>query len=110
MTSTYRAQIAKRLRGAFEKEYGGTVIWNVACWAAVKEVAQHAIVRPFSTEDKAAWAKGVLEKEYPGRTYVLYKERTRRPIENEVLEQFESMTCDEIFRMELGHKIGLSEE
>lgn len=109
MSSAYRAVWARQLKASFQKENGFTVVWNVACWSAVKEVAERAIVRPFSSAEKAAWAKKVLEAEYPGRTYEAYKETLGRPIEDEQLKLFESMATDELFKLELEQKRAASE-
>lgn len=104
MSSRYRRELRQRLRNGFETVQGLPVIWQVVCWDAVKDGTSHAMVRPISTEALANWAKGVLAKQHPDRTYEVNCYPLAKPVEAAQLTAFESLAMDEIKRLELAQR------
>ncbi|WP_213662156.1 hypothetical protein [Stutzerimonas stutzeri] len=104
MSTRYRACIRRLLRNGFETRQGHTVIWQAICWDAMNAGADHAVIRPLSTESRAAWVKGVLSKEYPDRSYEAFSYLLADTVDAEQLSAFESMAVDAITRMELAQR------
>ena len=104
MSGNYRRDLSRRLHNGFETVQGLPVIWQAVCWDAVNDGASHAMVRPLSTEALANWAKGVLSKQYPGRTYELNCYPLAKPVEPAQLAAFESLAMDEVKRLDLAQR------
>ncbi|MFT0635577.1 hypothetical protein ACMFY5_26260 [Pseudomonas sihuiensis] len=104
MNSNYRRDLSRRLRNGFETVQGLPIIWQVVCWDAVNKGTSHAMVRPLSTEANAKWARGVLTKQYPGRTYEVNCYPLAKPVETAQLTTFESWAMDEVKRLELAQR------
>ncbi|MNN84715.1 hypothetical protein D3C81_2019110 [compost metagenome] len=83
---------------------GHAVVWAVVCWDAQGAGEERGMARPFSTEEKAQWAKGVLAAHYPGREYVVVRQLTEKPVDPERMVVFEGWAVEDIGKLELADK------
>lgn len=69
--------------------------------SAVPAEADHAIVQPLLTEERAEWATAVLERAYPERTYSQVRLLARPGVTLKEMETFEQLMVDELTRLDL---------
>lgn len=108
----YRAKVAtatgRLLSNSFEMLGQKPVFWSAICWDAVKAQGERAVIRPFSTQQRAEWAEGVLTAHYPDRHYALIREVSQSDVSTAQMEVFENAAMDDVFALELGKKYSAS--